>query len=68
MSVKNEKAKITDILKGLTIVIAFLVGHLYFSPMLYIAAIMTIALYAIDYKNIVALTVFFIPFFRRIFS
>ena len=64
MSVKNEKAKITDILKGPTIVIAFLVGHLYFSPMIYIAAIMTIALYAIDYKNIVALTVFFIPLAR----
>lgn len=64
MSVKNKKAKITDILKGLTIVIAFLVGHLYFSPMLYIAAIMTIALFAIDYKNIVALTVFFIPIAR----
>jgi len=61
MSVKNEKAIITDILKGLTIVIAFLVGHLYFSPMLYIAAIMTVAVYVIDYKNIVALTVFFIP-------
>lgn len=64
MSVKNEKAKITDILKGLTIVIVFLVGHLYFSPMLYVAAIMTIALYVIDYKNIVALTIFFIPLAR----
>lgn len=64
MNAKNENAKITDIFKGITIVVAFMVGHLYFPPMLYIAAILTIALYAIDYKNIVALTVFFIPLAR----
>lgn len=64
MNAKNEKAKITDIFTGLTIVVAFLVGHLYFPPMLYIAAILTIALYAFNYKNIIALTVFFIPLAR----
>lgn len=64
MNDKNEKVKIADIFKGLIIVTAFLIGHLYFSPMLYVAAISTIVLYVFDYKNIVALTIFFIPLAR----
>lgn len=64
MNLKKETARITDVLKGVVITIVFLVGHLYFSPMLYVAAALTLALYVIDYKNVVGLTVFFIPLAR----
>lgn len=64
MDDKNKKAEIAGIFKGLIIVVAFLIGHLCFRPILYIAAILTILLYVFDSRNIVALTVFFIPLAR----
>ena len=58
---ENKISALIIILKCIFIVLLYTIGHVYYSPLLYIAIIATFSLFIINYKDIFALSMFFIP-------